>query len=95
MGNRKKEPLLPIGSVVVLKEAIHPVAIMGRVVASVDGGKVFDYCAVPYPQGYLDADHLVLFDHDAIMRLVFVGYRSEEEIEFERVISNEVKRKRG
>lgn len=75
---------LPLGSVVTLKEAARPVAIIGRKMKVVATGVIYDYGAVLYPEGYIDREHILLFDYEAIERLLFIGHLSAEEIAFSR-----------
>lgn len=82
---------LPLGSVVALKEAAHPVAIIGRKMKAVGTGVVYDYGAVLYPEGYIDGEHVLLFDYEAIERLLFIGHQSAEEIAFSRRLQCEEK----
>lgn len=76
--------LLPVGSIVRLKNAARKAAIMGYMqkVTSKDspgqGPKVFDYMAVPYPEGYLGKGTVFLFNEENIEEVCFRGYESRE-----------------
>ena len=63
---------LPLGSVVMLKGAAHRVMIVGRIQRGPDG-KVHDYCGVLWPEGYIASDQMIIFDHDQIELLYFIG----------------------
>lgn len=69
---------LPIGSVVLLKEAKRKVVIIGFGVVE-DGSKVvWDYLGCAYPIGVVSSDSNLLFNRDQIEELVSVGYVDEE-----------------
>ena len=76
------ENLLPIGSVVLLKDGNKRVMITGRIQAHVGEKKVYDYSACWYPEGIIHPKEMFFFDHDSIARLFFVGFQDEEELEF-------------
>lgn len=72
--------LLPLGSVVYLKEGNKKVLVIARglVMRKGDGLIFFDYGGVPYPEGLQD-DQIAYFQHDAITRIVFEGYRDMDD----------------
>ena len=75
--------LLPAGSVVLLADSDKRVMIMGYLQAKPgDTGKVYDYCGCLYPEGYLEADRVYLFDHEQIEKVYAVGYMDEEQFAF-------------
>lgn len=78
--NMEKDKLLPIGSVVILKEAKKRVMIIGRIQKS--QGEIFDYSSCLYPEGYIKSDQLILFNNSDIDKIFFVGFQDEEEVEF-------------
>ena len=74
--------LLPIGTVVLLKESTKRVMIYGRLQREADGSRVWDYIACLYPEGNINADHSYLFDNDQIESVFFVGCQDEEEMRY-------------
>lgn len=72
MENKK---ILPLGSVVYLREGNKKILIIARglVAKNGDGHIYFDYGGVPYPEGLMD-DKMAYFQHDAISKVVFEGY---------------------
>ena len=72
MENKK---ILPLGSIVYLKEGNKKVLIIARglVAKNGDGHIYFDYGGVPYPEGLVD-EKMAYFQHDAITKVVFEGY---------------------
>jgi len=76
--------LLPIGSVVLLKNSTKRVMIIGVVQASAgaSGRRVYDYCGCFFPEGYLSADKNFLFNTDQIERLYAMGYQDDEQLAF-------------
>lgn len=73
------DKLLPIGSVVLLKEGIKKLMIIGiKPKKSDEPEKVFDYLGVLYPEGYLSNKYNFLFNHEDINDVVFAGYDNPE-----------------
>ena len=70
--------LLPIGSVVKLKDVPQKVMIVGHLVSAADDGKQWDYAAVHYPQGLIDPEKFILFDHGSIELMHFIGLQDAE-----------------
>ena len=40
--------------------------------------KVYDYCAVLYPEGLISSDNFILFDKENIDTVIFKGYESDD-----------------
>lgn len=85
--------LLPIGSVVVMKEGEQLLMIYGVKQMETAGGlfkkpKEYDYICVPYPQGNIGVGSSFLINHEDIREIVFKGYESKERIEFLNELSN-------
>lgn len=69
--------LLPIGTIVRLKNATKSLCIVGML--QVDSNEVLhDYIGVLYPEGYIDAETLFLFEHEDIEEIEFEGYSGAE-----------------
>jgi len=83
--SNKTEELLPIGSIVLLKEGLQKLMIVGRGTIYTDqetGKDTFaDYMAVLYPTG-LNPETTIFFNHEYIDQVVFRGYSDEEELRF-------------
>lgn len=71
--------ILPIGSVVTLKDGNKKVMIIGRIQVHKDTQKVYDYCACYYPEGILDPHELFLFMHGDIEQVYFMGMQDADE----------------
>lgn len=78
----KVEELLPIGSVVWLKEAEKALMIFGIKQSNLDTEEEYDYIGVLYPEGNMGTDSQFLFQHEDIERVVFRGFENEEREEF-------------
>ncbi len=82
------ENLLPIGSVVLLKEGKTRLMIVGRILSDEAETAVFDYVGCIYPLGMTSGDDLYFFNRDAIERIYFIGFQDGEELKFkEEVLS--------
>ena len=75
--------LLPIGSVVLLRDGVKKLMIIGiKPVKEDDPDRVYDYIGVVYPEGFIGNEYNFLFDHDNITDVVFRGYENPERKEF-------------
>ncbi|WP_050566645.1 DUF4176 domain-containing protein [Lacticaseibacillus paracasei] len=72
--------MLPLGSVVIVFGAIKKIMIMQRAIQVERDGQLqlFDYGAVPYPEGLLD-DQLLYFNQKNIDQVVFEGFKDRDE----------------
>ena len=70
--------VLPIGSVVLLEGAESRLMIVGYQRKSIveSDTMIYDYCGVPYPQGYLSPDKTAIFNHDKIDRIISIGLQN-------------------
>lgn len=78
------ERVLPIGTVVLLKDAKKRGMILGyqRKLANGDD-HVYDYCACPFPEGYISPRQTFVFDHSQIDRIIYMGFQNSEEVAFQ------------
>ena len=83
------ENMLPIGSVVLLKDGKKKIVIMGVMqIKPMDDGRslIYDYMGVPYPEGFMGRETGLLFNHDKIQEVFFIGYSDPERENFVSVI---------
>lgn len=73
----KIEELLPIGSVVWLRDANRPLMIYGVKQTDTDTGQEYDYIGVLYPEGNMGQKTNFLFWHADIERVEFRGFENE------------------
>lgn len=81
--------LVPIGSVVLLKNSEAKLMVMGycQSLESGEDAKIYDYCGCLFPSGYESPDQVYLFDHEQVESIYFLGYQDEEQMAFmERVV---------
>lgn len=79
----KVKELLPIGSVVLLKDGEKKLMIIGIMQNDAGGtGKEFDYLGVLYPEGHLGEGYQYLFNHEDIQEIFFRGYEDSERADF-------------
>ncbi|MCD8103790.1 MAG: DUF4176 domain-containing protein [Lachnospiraceae bacterium] len=74
--------LLPIGSVVLLKNAQKRLMIFGIGQRDENKGKDYDYIGVMYPEGSMGEGSQFLFNHGDIDRIFFRGFEDEERSAF-------------
>ena len=67
--------ILPIGSVLMLKNSTHRVMITGYAQRKIDNpDQIFDYAGCAYPEGVIGPDKTFLFDHEQIETLYALGH---------------------
>ena len=74
----KLNQLLPIGSVVLLRNAKKRLMITGLLPIQTEEEEVYDYIAVIYPEGYIGPRSNYVFNHGDIEEILFKGYDDEE-----------------
>ena len=75
-----QEKYLPIGTVVLLKDAKKRVMIAGFCAISEEKkDKVWDYSGYIYPEGILNSNQTCLFDHSQIDKIYHLGLADDEE----------------
>ncbi len=85
---------LPIGTVVLLKDATKKLMIIGFCSTSAeDKSKIYDYSGCLYPEGLIDSKEVALFNHDQISKLYFMGYQNDEEIQFKANLKELIEKK--
>lgn len=74
--------LLPIGSVVILKEAVKRLMIFGVGQTDEEEKKEYDYIGVMYPEGNMGDGSQYLFNHGDIDKIFHRGFEDEERVTF-------------
>jgi len=87
------EDFLPIGSVVLLKNANKKLMIYGRKQLQADTGKLWDYVGCLYPEGNISAEFTYMFNHADISEVIFTGFKNEEEEKFQILLKSIVQKK--
>ena len=79
----KIKELLPIGTVVSLKNGTKKLMVFG-IIQSIQeqSDKEYDYIGVPYPEGHMGQDYQYLFNHDDVETVYFRGFEDVERQEF-------------
>ena len=81
MQNNVRE-LLPIGSVVLLKEGTKKAMIYGIKQVDRGSGTEYDYLGVVYPEGNMGDGTQFFFNHDTIKKVFFRGFEDDERAAF-------------
>ena len=78
-----QDKFLPVGTVVLLKNGSKRIMITGFcTTADDDPSKVYDYSGCLFPEGFIEVDKNLLFDHDQIERIDHMGLVDDEEKAF-------------
>lgn len=86
-----KEKYLPLGTVCLLKNATKRVMIIGFAAKGKEtGNKTYDYVGVMYPLGMISSTQNLLFDHDQIDKIYYMGYSDSEEKEFKKKLVEKI-----
>ncbi|MBQ8534100.1 MAG: DUF4176 domain-containing protein [Bacilli bacterium] len=86
------DELLPVGSIVYLKEAERKVVIIGFCVIEEGSNEVWDYLGAPYPIGVISNDKNLLFNREQIREVVFTGHSDDEDKLVRKEIDDNIKR---
>ena len=86
--------LLPAGTVVTLNGISKKVMIIGICQAGLDGIG-HDYSAVPWPEGFLSTDKIILFDDAQIQYVHYCGMQDREQMIFGKTVSEKWIEKKG
>ena len=81
MEDRIRE-LLPIGSVVLLKDAVKRVMIYGVMQTDSETDEDYDYLGVVYPEGSMGDGSSFFFNHEQIDQVFFTDYSDAERESF-------------
>jgi hypothetical protein len=85
------EKFLPIGSVVLLKNGKKRIMITGYcIVEQENSGNIYDYCGVIYPEGMLSSKQTLLFNHNQISTISYLGLIDQEFRNFENKLKTEI-----
>ena len=80
--NLSKTDLLPLGSIVVLKDGEKKLMIYGRGQIAAGTMEEYDYVACLWPEGNLDEEFMYLFSNPDIDEVFYYGYTDAEDAEF-------------
>lgn len=69
---------LPLGSVVLLKDAQRPIVIIGYTVVEEGSTDIWDYLGCAYPIGVIDPSKNLLFQRNQIEKVLHTGYTDDE-----------------
>lgn len=88
------ENLLPLGSVVLLKESTKKVMIIGYCQKALSDDEIYDYSGCLFPEGYLGADKTFLFNRDQIEIVYYQAALELEQTRFLAYVENVIKEKK-
>lgn len=83
----KGEKFLPIGTVVLLKDAEKRIMITGFASMSPEtGDTIFDYSGCAYPEGFMSYNEVAVFNHSQIDKVYALGFVDDEQTEFMKLL---------
>lgn len=79
----KVQKFLPLGTVVLLNNGKKKVMVTGYCCTGTETkDKLFDYAGCMYPEGVINSNQALMFNHDDIDKVYYVGYVDEESTAF-------------
>lgn len=89
-----EDKYLPIGTIIELKNNEEKLLfIVGYHNLDVKNNVLYDYAAYPYPIGIVDPKKRILFNHDSINKIVYMGYKTIAYEVFNKTIHEEINNK--
>lgn len=86
-----EEKFLPIGTVVLLKNAEKRIMITGFASMSPEtGNKIFDYSGCVYPEGFISYNEVCVFNHEQIDKVFYKGLVDDEEVNFKKELVDQL-----
>ena len=82
------EKFLPVGTVLLLKGGKKRVMIIGLCPST--NGTMYDYAGCLFPEGVLDPEKTLLFNHDQIEQVFHMGLQDEEQKQFDTKLKEEL-----
>ena len=83
------EKYLPIGTVVLLKNGKKRIMITGLTAQSEStGDRIYDYMGCLYPEGVISTEQTLVFDHNQIDKIYYMGYVDKEWKELKEKLMN-------
>ena len=75
--------LLPVGSIVLLKNGEKKLIVVGIMQSNADeNGQEYDYLGFLYPEGHIGNQFQYLFNHEDIKDVIFRGFEDDERLSF-------------
>ena len=90
-----KERFLPIGTIVMLKNGTKEVMITSYLVFSKEAAsknekvEMFEYGGCAYPEGILDTNTSLAFNHNQIDKIIHMGYINDRYKEISKALNSE------
>ena len=78
MNKKYEKEILPLGSVVLLKDAKRYLVVMGYLMIQEGEDKVWDYMGCAYPVGAVSSETTLMFNRNQIDEVIFEGFSDEE-----------------
>lgn len=90
----KSNEVLPIGSIVYLKDGIKKLLIIGRALKhnNDESQKVYDYAACLYPEGMISSE-MIFFNSEDIDTVFNYGYSDDDDKQLQKIILEVTKEK--
>ena len=90
-----KNSFLPLGSIVLLKDAKRYIVIIGYAVIEEGSSKVWDYMGCAYPIGVVNSTNNLLFNKEQIDKVIFTGFSDEEGDKFISILEDSISKVRN
>ena len=71
------DKFLPLGTVVLLKNAKHRVMVIGYMTQILNTKKIYDYSGCMFPEGYVASSQVLAFNHEDIDKIYYIGHNDD------------------
>ena len=78
----KEKNFYSVGTIVSLFNTKQRLMIAGYLQRNNQSDKIWDYVGVVYPAGFLTPNRMVLFDHEQVENIYYVGCQNVESLKF-------------
>ena len=88
---QENNKMLPLGSIVHLKEGTAKMLIMGRASLLANEGEkpmLFDYASVMYPIGFNGKEQIYYFNEEHIDQVLFTGFNDSDDERAQKVLAD-------
>lgn len=72
--------ILPIGSVVMIRQSVRRLMVIGRDQQDKKTNETFDYIACYFPEGVQESSRVLHFNKEDILLVFALGYLNEDEL---------------
>ena len=89
-----EKDFLPVGSIVSIRFNTNKFMIMGFCTFDGNTNEIYDYSAVPYPEGLIDLDDVCMFNRAIVKKVFHLGFIDDDEKKFKQALNEAIARQK-